>query len=333
MNICFFSPNFYPLVGGLENIAMDFANELSRKGHQVKVITLTKHNLAENLPFQIYRRPSIRLIRQIIFQSEVFLMFNLSLKGFLLWYGTKTPLFISHHTHNPDSVLGRIKTRVSNTFPRKNFCCSNFIAKPYARAVIIPNSFRNHLFKNRIDIRDRNKDIVFLGRLVSDKGADVLLKAIALLKLKAYFPKVSIIGNGPELDKLHQLTAELGIGSQVSFLGQLTGESLVDQLNQHRIMVVPSIWEEPFGIVALEGIACGCIIIGSNGGGLSEAIGKCGLTFPNGDSNALSDLILSVLNNFEENYQVFQKEAPMHLEKHLLNNVVTLLESEMTSAV
>jgi glycosyltransferase involved in cell wall biosynthesis len=70
-------------------------------------------------------------------------------------------------------------------------------------------------------------------------------------------------------------------------------------LNRHRILVVPSRWPEPFGIVALEAIACGCVVVGSAGGGLSEAIGPCGLTFPNGDGAALAHVLRELLGNPE----------------------------------
>ena len=63
--------------------------------------------------------------------------------------------------------------------------------------------------------------------------------------------------------------AALGLERQVEFTGVLQGETLVRTLNAHRIMVVPSRTPEPFGVVALEGIACGCVVVGSEGGGLS----------------------------------------------------------------
>lgn len=68
-------------------------------------------------------------------------------------------------------------------------------------------------------------------------------------------------------------------------------------VQRERRGVVPSIWREPFGIVALEGIACGCVVVGSEGGGLKEAIGPCGVTFPNGDAEALPARLEALLSS------------------------------------
>jgi glycosyltransferase involved in cell wall biosynthesis len=57
----------------------------------------------------------------------------------------------------------------------------------------------------------------------------------------------------------------------------------VQALNQHEIMVVPSRWREPFGLVALEGLACGCVVLASDGGGLPDAVGSAGLLFRRGE--------------------------------------------------
>ena len=74
----------------------------------------------------------------------------------------------------------------------------------------------------------------------------------------------------------------------LEFVGGKFGDELATLLNQHRIMVVPSRWPEPFGLVALEGIACGCAVGGSEEGGLKEAMGPCGISFKNSDYSSLA---------------------------------------------
>src|SRR5262249_18638080 len=66
---------------------------------------------------------------------------------------------------------------------------------------------------------------------------------------------------------------------------------------KQRFLVVPSLWEEPFGIVALEGLACGCVPIVSRRGGLVEAIGPHGYSFENGDTGGLAQVLAHVLRN------------------------------------
>jgi glycosyltransferase involved in cell wall biosynthesis len=137
--------------------------------------------------------------------------------------------------------------------------------------------------------------LIFAGRLVSDKGADDALRALAILHTRGLRPTLSIVGEGPERPFLHGLARQLGIEGQVIFHGAKKPAELATLFNGHKIIVVPSRWEEPFGIVALEGIACGCVAVASRGGGLPEAVGPCGVTFPNGDSRALAGCLQSLI--------------------------------------
>jgi len=114
------------------------------------------------------------------------------------------------------------------------------------------------------------------------------------------------------LDGMQKLLADFDLPGQVTFAGAQTGADLARTFNAHRILVVPSRYEEPFGVVALEGIACGCLVVGSGGGGLPEAIGPCGLTFPNGDAKALADILEKLLRMPSERDR-FLSAAAAHL--------------------
>ena len=85
-------------------------------------------------------------------------------------------------------------------------------------------------------------------------------------------------------------------------------------------MVLPSRWQEPFGVVALEGIACGCVVIASEGGGLKEAIGPCGATFPNGDVKALTHKLVDLLS-IPEKVASYRVQAESHLSRHTKEEV------------
>ena len=100
----------------------------------------------------------------------------------------------------------------------------------------------------------------------------------------------------------------------MTFAGQKVGRELVELMNHHEVIVIPSRWPEPFGIVALEGIACGCIAVGSEQGGLSEAIGNCGLTFRNGDSEELATRLAELLRD-STTREKFRTAVPLHLER------------------
>jgi len=161
----------------------------------------------------------------------------------------------------------------------------------------------------------RDRDLVFLGRLVSAKGVDLLLEALAELKRQGITAGLTVIGEGPEEENLREQTKQLGLEDQVDFAGAKFDEDLARMLNAHLILVVPSRWQEPFGIVALEGIACGCVVIGSEGGGLKDAIGPCGVTFPNGDVKALTRALEDSLSRGDE-LDEYREHAESHLAWH-----------------
>ncbi|HEX8330874.1 MAG TPA: glycosyltransferase [Hymenobacter sp.] len=86
---------------------------------------------------------------------------------------------------------------------------------------------------------------------------------------------------------------------------------MVKELNRHRFQFIPSVWEEPFGIVALEGIACGLIPIASDGG-LPDAIGEAGVTFKRGQLAALVATTTRLVQSPELQAKC-RRAAPQHL--------------------
>jgi glycosyltransferase involved in cell wall biosynthesis len=179
---------------------------------------------------------------------------------------------------------------------------------------VIPNLYDDAIF--RVDpAAERDRELIFVGRLVRDKGLDLLLRALRVLRGQNLVPKLTVVGHGPQAENLQELTRELGLTGQVEFAGRMAPIDVAAALNRHQILVVPSLWPEPFGIVALEGIACGCVVVGSSGGGLPDAIGPCGVTFPNGDQDQLAKCLGGLLRA-PESWRRFREYAPVHLRKH-----------------
>jgi len=137
---------------------------------------------------------------------------------------------------------------------------SRSIAGKIRSDLVIPNPYRDDLFRPD-ERKDRKGDILFVGRLVSDKGCDLLLDAVTTLASQGFHPLVSIVGSGPAERELRDQVSRLGLGALVRWKGALHGEDLAREYGAHRILAVPSRWEEPFGIVALEAIACGCRVL------------------------------------------------------------------------
>lgn len=317
-----YSSVFYPSTGGMETVAEVLANEFYRLGHQVDVVTTTpleEGNLEKDWPFPVYRNPSLWSYWKLVKKSDVILHNCVSLKQLFPDLLYRKKVFVMHQTwyrtkygsKNLSSVLKRTASI---------FMQNCFISKAVEKDLglpgrIIPNTYDSVIFNNKLDC-ERVNDFIFLGRLVSDKGCRVLLEALKRGKenVPSFEPKLTVIGDGPEREDLEAF-AGTHLPNQVRFVGKLQGNGLAALLNQHQIMVVPSLWEEPFGVVALEGLACGCLVIGSEKGGLKDAIGPCGWTFPNGDAQALAELMVKVVtdrSDWEDKYAAI----PDHLFNH-----------------
>lgn len=300
MKILVSSHLFHPSIGGLEEVSRVLAAEFFRQGHEVKLVTQTPSNEANEFSFPVIRRPNAGELIAAIRWCDVVFHNNISLQTAWPLLLVRRPWVITHAiwTSRVDGRIGwqdRLKRLLFRRATNVSISQSIADALPVA-SLVLGNPFRSELFRLKPAVA-RTRPLVFLGRLVSDKGVDVLLRALSVLKHDGGAGALTIVGEGPEEAALRRLAADLKIEAEVTFAGRMTGEPLVDLLNAHQIMVVPSRWREPFGVVALEGIACGCVIVGSADGGLKGAIGPGGATFPNGDFNALAAVLKRLLND------------------------------------
>jgi len=318
MNILIYSPLFYPSIGGIETIISILAHEFVCQGHQVKLVSQTPATDSKYFYFEIIRNPNLEQLLKLTRWCNVFFQGCVSLQGIWPLLIIPRPLVVTHqawYCRTDGSISWQDYLKYFVTHFTTNISASYALAEHIpAPSIVIPNSYQDDIFYEMPEI-PRNKELVFLGRLVSTKGADLLLEALANLKQMGLTPKLTITGKGPEEPKLRQQMKNLDIVEQVDFAGVKVEKELAKLLNAHQIMVVPSRWQEPFGIVALEGIACGCVVVGSEGGGLKDAIGSCGVTFPNGDVNALTQTLFDLLSN-PQKLDIYRENVEFHLSRH-----------------
>jgi glycosyltransferase involved in cell wall biosynthesis len=249
----------------------------------------------------------------------VYIQNNISLKTFWPALFCRRPIVLIHQTwiSRVDGRIAwqdRLKLRAVRSAV-KNIAVSAALADSIpARCEVVPNPYRHEIFRVFSPNR-RDRALIFVGRLVSDKGCSLLLKALVELGKLGMFPTLTIVGTGPEESNLRGQVEKEGLRAKVDFVGRKSGGELANILNCHRVLVVPSLWQEPFGIVALEGIACGCVVVGSSGGGLSGAIGRCGITFENGDVKGLVAALMKVLED-SEYCASFGEQRAEHLRHH-----------------
>jgi glycogen(starch) synthase len=320
---------FHPSVGGIETVASILAHEWTRKGAIVSIVTDVARSDDDKkvFPFSVYHRPKATLFLRLLQEHDVFIHFNISLRALWPLLFVRRPFVAAHQGYYIINRSGkrdwreRLKLGISRR-AAANIAASTAVARAIEiNCEVIPNPYNCSLFR-RDESVEKDRDLIFVGRLVSDKGAALLLHALAKLKAKAITPNLTLVGGGPERRALSNLVHQTGLGNQVTFTGEQTQKEIAELLRRHQLLVLPSIYEEPFGIVVLEGAACGCVVIGSDGGGLPEAIGPCGITFRRGDVDDLTAKLSHLLRH-RENWEHYQKSAQAHLELHQPSRVAS----------
>jgi glycosyltransferase involved in cell wall biosynthesis len=318
MKILLSSHFFHPSVGGIESVSEILAREFTAVGHEVKVVTRTREDDGRSFPYAVHRRPSPAVLLRLVEWCDVFFHNNISLRAAWPLLFRRRPWVVAHHTWitRVDGTVGwrdRLKQRVLRH--ARNIAVSEAMRTQIAApAVVIGNPYRDDLFRcDPAAVRDR--ELIFLGRLVHDKGLDLLFEALVRLRERGLTPRLTVVGKGPEEVALHELCTRLNLGAQITFAGKQTGADLVALLNRHLILVVPSRWQEPFGLVALEGIACGCVALVARCGGLPDAAGEAGATFRHEDVDDVAAQIERLLDP-RTDLNSFRQAAAIHLAGH-----------------
>lgn len=173
------------------------------------------------------------------------------------------------------------------------------------KIILIPNIVNTSLFKPNDDIQKSNKFRFFsLAFLTYNKGFDLLLKAFAMAFKGNGEVELVIGGDGEERGNLEKLAIDLGIEKQVTFLGELSREQAVMEMQKCDVFVLASRFET-FGVVFIEALACGKPIIATKCGGPEMIVNeKNGLLVANENIEELS----SALFKIKLNYSKYKKE-------------------------
>jgi glycosyltransferase involved in cell wall biosynthesis len=290
-----------------------------------------------DLPFNIVRNPSFVQLARLIRAADILHVAGTDMLPLFLGWLLHKRMVVEHHgfqtacpngqmiyelTQSPcpghymagnhmeclkcNSARGTIYSlnRWLLTFPRRWFCL-------HARANVMPTAWLGSILQlsrmvtihhglpaTKDTVTSANEDppsIVFLGRLVTTKGVHILLQAAHQL-LDCQF-QLNIIGDGPERVRLEADVRSLGLDGRVCFRGYLPATEVELALAASRVVVMPSLGGEVFGLVALENMLRGKVLIVSEIGALTEVVGDAGLAFPIGDTPALARCLRKVLQS------------------------------------
>jgi len=161
----------------------------------------------------------------------------------------------------------------------KNEICGHFNL-PQDKVEVIPNAIDATKYQTSVDrgaVRQRygvgysEKLILCVGRLVPQKGIEYFIRAIPSIARRYPEAKFIIVGEGWSRDILEEEAHASGQNRKIQFTGFASDQEVINLMTSADVLVVPSIYE-PFGIVALEGMATGVPVVASKVGGLSEVI-------------------------------------------------------------
>jgi len=161
----------------------------------------------------------------------------------------------------------------------KNEICGHFNL-PLDKVDVIPNAIDETKYQTSVDrgsVRQRygvgygEKLILCVGRLVPQKGIEYFIRAIPHIAKRYPEAKFIIVGEGWSRDILESEARASGHGGKIQFTGFASDQEVINLMTSADVLVVPSVYE-PFGIVALEGMATGVPVVASQVDGLSEVI-------------------------------------------------------------
>jgi glycosyltransferase involved in cell wall biosynthesis len=188
------------------------------------------------------------------------------------------------------------------------FCVSEFIKSKFLEG--IDNKTNNvHVLYNGVKryvktFPTKKKEVLFVGKLVPEKGVDIFVDAATKLTKKFADWSFCIIGSGKDKDYFNNETYSSYflkkfrmLGNKANVLGFLSHAQVQRKMQSASIIVVPSVWDEPFGLVVSEAMSSGTAIIASNVGGIPEILGKNGILLNNISAKKVENSLFMLMTN------------------------------------
>ena len=290
MKVLIIAPPFIPippsLYGGIERMVYNLCYGLSAKGYEINLLA-GENSLSfggTTLYYKIYRYGKNifgRIFNWVEFQSQSFrLIDNVDvIHSFVEWpelhfYLNKTKIPIIYNHQNPcyEDTFKRIVNK------NRNFGYLQCISKNQMKDIQINSPKKTFMTYNCVDtslfkpqLRKKEDFVMYLGRLNFNKGIDI---AISL----ANDSKIPLLIAGPLRENeqrskiLFDEKVKPYLNSQIKYIGEINDQQKIKLLSRSRALIVPNRWNEPFGIMNIEALACGTPIIATNKGSLKEIV-------------------------------------------------------------
>jgi glycosyltransferase involved in cell wall biosynthesis len=278
--------------------------------HKIRFIKYLYFLKARKKLKELIKEKGINLVVLFLFHSFV-ISYGQSIKTLVSLRGTEVVEYLSRGKKLKDKFL---KNFFNKIFDSSNKIISvsknqikNFPEKYKQKLIIIPNGIDSKLFKPLKNIKQKNNVILFVGRIIKDKGVNEILSVAKKLPQYEFW----FAGKGDLENKINL--------PNTKFLGSKNSEELVKLYNQATICILPS-YHEGFSNVGLETISCGRAFICTPD--FSEYIenGKDGIIIPAKDEVALKNAIVDLMTN-EKKRKMLEKNARKKALKYSWDNV------------
>lgn len=158
--------------------------------------------------------------------------------------------------------------------------------------------------------------LLFVGRLIEEKGLDFLIKVMKEIISERPSAVLLIIGEGPLKTRLQQTIKEFNLDKNIYLLGPMPHEQLVNYYQSAKIYVGPS-KKESFGLVFIEAMMSGCLVVSSNLKSIADIVvnNKTGLQLAINDYRKFGEKLVKLLNNYKE-YRTLRKVGRLYAIEH-----------------
>jgi glycogen(starch) synthase len=331
VRIALFCPS-YGQVGGIEGIASELSAAFRRAGHEVVVLArddITGTNPRDDvrvvrLPYHQFPRRARHLARQLRFlrqlpaalsglrralveaRSDVVLVLSItSYAPYMIGLGRTAPVVVSleggepggEFTANPRMLRWALRRATRVVACARSLAASARALAPdiESRLTVIPNGVDPARFGDGPAYRHSRPYIAAVGRLVPQKGFDVLLQAFANVPIPV---DLLIAGDGPERPRLERLRERLRVDGRVHLLGNTDADAVATLYRGAAVVAVPSRWEG-LPLVCLEAMASGRAVVATRVDGIPDVVvdGETGLLVPRDDPQKLAEALTALLSD------------------------------------
>lgn len=331
MRILYWTEQFWPYIGGVEVMGVDFVRALVGRGHAVTVVTshgsLDLPDAEDRDGARIHRFPFLRALAERDIEA-----FDRCLRGVaavkretrpevvhlrftdpsVLFHLTSEreaplPLLVSLELTLPrfegggGSLAGRVLRRADHVtaVSRASLeAARRIVPEITPRSSVVYNALSRERAPGipEVEVTDR---LACIGRLVDEKGFDLAIRALPRILRSRPGARLTIAGDGPARGALERLARRAGVEEAVEFPGWISPGAVADLIARSTVVVVPSRWEEAFCLVALEAALGSRPVVATRVGGLPEVVADTvtGLVVPPEDPDAIAQSVLALLRD------------------------------------